>query len=57
MLELEQRERQMFDYALEAYTGKPCDEAIDLISDEKIINIVCKLKRKRRKKEEVMIHA
>jgi hypothetical protein len=51
MLELLHEERIFLDNSLEQLTGKTCDEAIEMLSDEQIKDIVEKIKIKKRKKK------
>lgn len=49
MLELDHNERVFFDNLLEAKSGKTCDEAIELLTDEQVIEIVKRIIAKRKK--------
>jgi len=53
MIELENEERTMLDRGIEAYSGKNCDEAIEMLSDDQVRKIVEGIKKKRKKKLEV----
>jgi len=55
VLELDHDERVLFDNGLEQFTGKTCDEAIEMLSDEKVREIVEKIKEKRKKKKKKKI--
>ena len=53
MIELEHSERIFLDESLEQITGKTCDEAIEMLSDEQVRNIVEKIKKKRKKTKQL----
>jgi len=53
MIELEHSERVFLDESLEQITGKTCDEAIEMLSDEQVRNIVEKIKKKRKKTKQL----
>jgi len=53
MIELEHSERVFLDKSLEQITGKTCDEAIEMLSDEQVRNIVEKIKKKRKKTKQL----
>ena len=50
MLELDQSERYELDEALERLSNKTCDEAIELLTDEQVKEIVRRIILKRKKK-------
>ena len=53
MIGLEHSERIFLDESLEQITGKTCDEAIEMLSDEQVRNIVEKIKKKRKKTKQL----
>lgn len=65
MLELNHEERQMLDKALEHLASKigivtkekPCDAIIENIPDEKLRELVAKIKKRKKKQAEMMIEA
>lgn len=48
MIELEHTDRVLLDRILEEYTGKTCDEAIELLPDEKVRELVRRIKKKKK---------
>jgi len=52
-LELEQTLRWKLDNALEKYTGKTCDESIELLDDDKVRELVRRIKKRKKKQIEV----
>ena len=50
MVETTHEERKEIDKDIEDKTGKYCDEGVDELSDTEFIEIVNKVKRKRKKK-------
>ena len=50
-LELDHEGRVLLDGALEDVSGKNCDEAIELMTDEQVRIIVEKIKLKKKKKK------
>ena len=63
MLELDHEGRTFFDRAIEHVSGKTCDEAIELMPDEKVREIVIKIKekqkksKKKKKRKEILVEA
>jgi len=53
-LELDHIERQILDKGLEKISGKTCDEAIEMLTDDQVRGIVEKIKNKKKKKVEVV---
>lgn len=51
MIETDHEERQEIDREIEKLTEKWCDEGVDDLSDTHFIEIVNKIKKKRKKKE------
>jgi len=58
-LALDHLERMFLDKGLEKMTGKTCDEAIEMLSDEQVREIVRRIKEKKKKKKrkEMLIEA
>ena len=50
-LALDHAERMFLDQGLEKISGKTCDEAIEMLSDEKVREIVRKIKERAKKKK------
>jgi hypothetical protein len=59
MLKLEHSDRIIFDKIVEEGTGKSCDEAIELLNDNKVRKIVelIKKRKKKKKQEEMLVKA
>jgi hypothetical protein len=49
MLELDHEERMFLDEALENKSGKTCDEAIELLSDEQVMELARRIIARRKK--------
>lgn len=51
MLELDHEGRTLFDRMIERASGKTCDNAIELMTDEQVRKVVMKIKESQKKKK------